>query len=188
MIADYLSKRYELHSGCNQLPFDRRELIRIFGELGYRVGLEIGVNNGRFAQFMCETIPDLKYYGVDPYNRYDDFQLASTRMMEKSYQKSIAKLIPFDATIVKTFSALAYSKFEDSYFDFIYVDGNHDFNYVFSDILLWLPKIRKGGVMSGHDYLEEVGVKPAVDFCIKSFRIDQWFLCNDTSWFWSVEE
>jgi len=161
--------------------------MSIFSELGYKVGVEVGVNNGRFAQVMCELIPGLKYYGVDPYNRYDDFQLASTNAMEKSYQKAAAKIAPFDATIIKTFSALAYGKFENASVDFVYIDGNHDFNYAFSDILLWLPKVIKGGVISGHDYLHPVGVKEAVDFCIKSFRVEQWFLCNDTSWFWSVE-
>jgi hypothetical protein len=59
------------------------------------------------------------------------------------------------------------------------------------DILLWLPKIRKGGVISGHDYSdkpnEATDVKAAVDFCIKSFRVQQWFLLRDGSWLWSVE-
>lgn len=185
MIEDYLDSK--LHPGCNQLPFNRDELLSIFAKLGYKVGVEIGVNNGRFAQKMCEIIPGLKYYGVDPYNRYDDFQLASTHQLQKSYQKTLDKLAPYDATIIKTFSILAYDKFENRSVDFVYIDGNHDFNYVFSDILLWLPRIRKGGVISGHDYLEAIGVKEAVDFCIKSFRIEQWFLCNDTSWFWEIK-
>lgn len=187
MIKKYLSGKYELQPGCNTLPFDRNELLHIFAELGYKVGVEIGVNNGRFAQKMCETIPDLKYWGVDPYNRYDDFQLGSTRQLEHAYQKAVAKVAPYSGTIIKDFSALAYSEFENNSVDFVYVDGNHDFNYVLMDILLWLPKIRKGGVMSGHDYKHPVGVKEAVDFCLKSFRIKQWFLLNETSWFWEVK-
>lgn len=188
MLTDYLAKQYELHPGCNELPFDRRELIRIFAELGYKTGVEIGVNNGRFAQFMCENIPDLRYWGIDPYCRYDDFMLARTATMKHCLQKASGKLVPFNATIIEDFSALAYQKFKNSSVDFVYVDGNHTFNYVFMDILLWLPKIKVGGVMSGHDYIiaDECNVVAAVDFCIKSFRIDQWFLCSDTSWFWEV--
>ena len=184
-IEAYLSHRFNLIPGCNLLPLDRKELVSIFSEIGYRVGVEIGVNNGRFAQIMCERIPGLEYYGVDPYNRYDDFQIGSTNQMEKSYQKAARKIEAYNARIVKTFSALAYSQFENGSVDFVYVDGNHEFKYAFSDILLWLPKIRSGGVMSGHDYGD--GVKEAVDFCLKSFRVEQWFLLKDTSWFWSVK-
>lgn len=187
MIVNYLSSRYDLKPGENRLPFDRLELLSVFAETGYKVGVEIGVNNGRFAQAMCERIPGLEYYGIDPYNRYDDFQIGSTGQMENSYQKAIKKIEPYNARIIKEFSALAYSQFENGSVDFVYVDGNHEFNYVISDILLWLPKIRKGGVMAGHDYLPPV--KDAVDFCLKSMRIKQWFILGerDPSWFWSVE-
>lgn len=189
MIRDYLATQYELHPGCNLMPFNRDELLNIFAKLGYKIGVEIGVNNGRFAQKMCERIPGLEYYGIDPYNRYDDFQIGSTRQLEKSYQKTLGKLESFTASIIKTFSVLAYNKFENGSVDFVYIDGNHTFNYVFSDILLWLPKIKPGGVISGHDYVvaDQCDVRPAVDFCIKSFQVERWFLCNDTSWFWEVE-
>jgi len=190
-ITEYIARHYKIEPGRNTMRFHRRDMIDMFNAVGYKTGVEIGVNNGRFAQYMCERIPDLKYYGIDPYNRYDDFRIASTSAMQHSYRKAAAKLTPFDAEIIPTFSALAYSRFENESIDFVYIDGNHSFNYVLMDILLWLPKIRKGGVISGHDYSdkpnEATDVKAAVDFCIKSFRVQQWFLLRDTSWLWSVE-
>ena len=42
--------------------------------------------------------------------------------------------------------------FQDGYFDFIYIDGNHTEEAVRSDILSCIPKIRKGGYIAGHDY------------------------------------
>ncbi len=44
--------------------------------------------------------------------------------------------------------------FSDESLDFIYLDANHKFDSVYSDMKLWLPKLRKGGVFAGHDFLK----------------------------------
>jgi predicted O-methyltransferase YrrM len=41
---------------------------------------------------------------------------------------------------------------KDQSIDFIYIDGNHQYSSVKEDILAWLPKIKNGGIISGHDY------------------------------------
>jgi predicted O-methyltransferase YrrM len=55
----------------------------------------------------------------------------------------------------------------DNSLDFVYIDANHKYDFVMLDILLWSRKVRKGGVVSGHDYFNNpkynMGVKPAVD-------------------------
>lgn len=38
--------------------------------------------------------------------------------------------------------------------DFLFIDGSHDYDSVFRDIELWRPKVRAGGIISGHDYHE----------------------------------
>ncbi|MES2199322.1 MAG: class I SAM-dependent methyltransferase [Chlamydiota bacterium] len=49
----------------------------------------------------------------------------------------------------------------------MFIDGNHDYDFVKEDIKLWLPKVRAGGILAGHDYDPEgkefSGVKRAVD-------------------------
>lgn len=56
------------------------------------------------------------------------------------------------------------SQFEDNSVDFVFIDADHNYESVKKDILSWLPKMKKGGIMSGHDYFNNTcGVKQAVD-------------------------
>jgi hypothetical protein len=67
----------------------------------------------------------------------------------------------------------AVKEFEDSFFDFIYIDSNHEYRHVKRDIEDWYPKLKVGGIFSGHDYVKDYyskhgvcGVKSAIDeFC-----------------------
>ncbi|NIT59155.1 MAG: hypothetical protein GWN00_23910, partial [Aliifodinibius sp.] len=40
----------------------------------------------------------------------------------------------------------------DGMLDFVYIDADHRFDHVMQDIILWFKKIRRGGILSGHDY------------------------------------
>jgi hypothetical protein len=44
--------------------------------------------------------------------------------------------------------------FDSSSCDFIYLDANHSYLSTKSDLASWYPKLRKGGVMAGHDYFD----------------------------------
>ena len=37
----------------------------------------------------------------------------------------------------------------DESLDFVFIDGNHEYDFVFSDIKNWLPKVKRGGVLAG---------------------------------------
>ena len=55
----------------------------------------------------------------------------------------------------------------DGSLDFVFLDADHSYPGISSDIALWGPKIKKGGVLCGHDYdhpsFPDWGVKRAVD-------------------------
>lgn len=59
-------------------------------------------------------------------------------------------------------SRKASSEFPDEFFDFVYIDGDHAYESVKQDLLLWTRKIKKTGILAGHDY-DWPGVKQAVD-------------------------
>ncbi len=53
--------------------------------------------------------------------------------------------------------------FEDNSIDFIYLDASHDYENVCKDIISWMPKVKEGGVLAGHDYNSWGGVTQAVN-------------------------
>jgi len=69
--------------------------------------------------------------------------------------------------VVKSTTMEAVSLFENQYFDMVFVDANHFYDRVKADILAWMPKIKRGGFITGHDYnmgrRKKHNVKQAVD-------------------------
>jgi len=53
--------------------------------------------------------------------------------------------------------------FENGSLDFVFVDAGHDYESVAEDIHYWLPKVKSGGMIAGHDYPDFKGVVKAVD-------------------------
>jgi predicted O-methyltransferase YrrM len=69
--------------------------------------------------------------------------------------------------------------FEDNSVDVIFIDAGHSYDAVIRDIKSWLPKIKDGGIMSGHDYDSWAGVNKAVNEIFdKVDKIDNncWFV------------
>jgi hypothetical protein len=60
----------------------------------------------------------------------------------------------------------AVGAFPNDSLDFVYIDANHEFNAVLQDIRGWFPKVRPGGVLAGHDFLD--GDLPEGSFGVKS--------------------
>lgn len=55
------------------------------------------------------------------------------------------------------------SQVEDESLDMVYLDACHTYDCVMKDLAAWFPKVKKGGVIAGHDYLNKAyGVYPAV--------------------------
>jgi predicted O-methyltransferase YrrM len=85
-------------------------------------------------------------------------------------------------SLVQKTSDDAVNDFKDGSFDFVYIDGIHTYDGVKSDIINYLPKVKKGGVIGGHDYTNQlehlVGVYEAVNEMFgkpdKVFRDNSW--------------
>jgi len=63
-------------------------------------------------------------------------------------------------------SVKAACQFDDASVDLVFIDADHSAQAVYADLEAWFPKVRPGGIVSGHDYASRnhPGVKPAVDF------------------------
>ncbi len=82
----------------------------------------------------------------------------------------------------------AVADFADNSLDFVYIDGNHDFRYIAEDISEWTNKVKKGGIVSGHDYFfnksgtgeEQRQVAYVLNAYIKAFTIANFYLLGRT--------
>lgn len=172
-------------TGKLQIPFfGREDLADIFRKLNFKVGAEIGVRGGDYSDILCMKIPGLKLYAVDPYEPhegYKDIQKRSTfdKYMEEAYKK----LESFDVEFMREYSVDAVEKFLDESLDFVYIDGDHSYKSVVDDITLWSKKVKKGGIVSGDDYIDYKGegrthVFQAVNGYVDAWGIDPLFVLN----------
>ena len=75
---------------------------------------------------------------------------------------SSAHALNTQRTPIRKPSLQAAQDFADRSIDIVFIDAAHEYDPVKEDILAWLPKVKLGGILSGHDYLCD-GVKKAVD-------------------------
>jgi len=136
---------------------NRNDLAKHFASLGFNRGAEIGVLGGTYSIILSQANPDLQLDCIDIWNR------------PGKYEEAQIRLAPYKATLIKKDSVEASRDYTDGELDFVYLDAAHDFDNIMKDILFWTPKVRKGGIVGGHDYdnSPDCGVKDAVDIFVK---------------------
>ena len=168
-------------------PATRDDIAELFGEAGFKIGAEIGVNTGKFSNLLLKCMGDGKLILVDPWGPYEN---CSAERAESHYQATLSRLDKYKNNIIvkRMTSMRAVEEIKNESLDFVYIDGLHDFNNAAIDIIKWVPKVRKGGIVSGHDYYHgpDFGVVQAVDSYTKCNHIDQWFITREgvPSFFW----
>lgn len=153
-----------------EIPF----LLNARGLTG--IGAEIGVKHGQFSEYLLSHWRGRLLYSVDPWREfgreeYKDEDNVPQREQDRNYEITRNRLARFGerSEILRMTSDEAARRIPDHALDFVYLDARHDYASVKEDIGLWFPKIKPGGVLAGHDYLEGkigdtvFGVKPAVD-------------------------
>lgn len=150
-----------------------QELIDIYRGLGEKIkGVEIGVESGGNSSSLLNSLPNMELLvSVDPYVIYHDWDAAANKARigkkdaDDKYKGAQSVLSPYGnrSLFLREFSAAAAKSFPENNFDFIYIDGDHTYNGVMCDLLSWYPKIRNGGIISGHDWgWQTTGVQSAV--------------------------
>jgi predicted O-methyltransferase YrrM len=131
-------------------------LTRLWHELGYKVGAEIGTEQGKFAEEICKHNPGVTLYCVDPYEAYDRYEQHQTQeKLDRFYVEALERLLPYGVHLVCSPSLEAVDTFKDGQLDFCFIDANHAYEFVLADIEAWAPKVRVGGMVCGHDYKHE---------------------------------
>lgn len=137
------------------------------------MGVEVGVAFGDNAENMLKTLKLKKLYLVDPYVPYvEDGKRWNYMPIEEdgrswNYSKAMflmkKRLQKFQdrITFLRMTSEEAIQLIPDN-MDFVYIDGNHAYEYIKRDIQLYYPKVKEGGVIGGHDFTDHFGVMKAV--------------------------
>lgn len=163
---------------------DRNELATLFCELGYRVGAEIGVEQGAYSEQLLKRNPGLTLYGVDPWQAYRGYrEHVSQDKLDMFYEATLARLAPYDFRAIRKYSVEAARSFENNPpIDFVYIDSNHTLPYVIQDLEAWSRVVRPGGIIAGHDYCRrkdngyQVHVVEAVQAWVSAYHISPWFI------------
>jgi len=192
-IAPKLFIEFQTYKSFRQVSADvPRPAVSFMKESlrGDLVGAEIGVAGGRNARSIFETLSIEKLFLIDPYASYSELTLGHVVEKNRSSEYDVMKknLEPFRdrVVLVKKRSHDAVGDIPEG-LDFVYIDGNHDYDCVRQDIIDYYPKVRVGGCVSGHDFSPEwFGVVRAVlEYCIihkivPSFqRTDWWFMKDE---------
>ncbi len=121
--------------------------------------VEIGTWDGDFSWALLQSTRCAKLYCVDPYKHFEDasypdgMNLLTQKEFDKKYETARARFAEFGDRVVflRMTSEEAAQQFPGESIDFVYVDGNHDYKAVLKDLMLWLPKVKKGGILAGDD-------------------------------------
>lgn len=175
----------------------RQELARRLAEIGLRKWVEIGVADGRFARQIMAAVPDLTYIGVDPYETYRGNRRGGTQVRHDRNRAAAQELVDGSRDAILLIATSEQAIFHVTEADVVYIDGNHDFDYVMLDLIKWRRKLTAHGVMAGHDFYEfrHGGVMPAVTAYTAAHGLE-WYLTDGTadpgsdkhpSFFWAVD-
>ncbi len=154
----------------------REELPRVLNERGLTgVGVEIGVKTGWYSEVILDRWDGDILYSVDPWDvgidpNGDHGHIGQTAL-DALHARARLKLARFGdrSEILRKTSAEAARDFPPGSLDFAYIDAGHDVESVRADLAAWLPLVKPGGILAGHDYLDGpvegavFGVKTAVD-------------------------
>ena len=181
-----------------EIPNANREtLAQLFCALGYKIGVEVGTYKGLYAEMICKHNPGVKLFCVDPYRQYRNHPKAED--INGAFGEARARLADYNAQFVREYSMDVVEDFADNTLDFVYIDGDHEWNAITQDIYWWSRKVRPGGIVAGHDYRRSrwkhsvLHVVEAVNGYTSAYRIHPWFLLgakseehrdNYRSWFW----
>jgi hypothetical protein len=128
------------------------------------VGVEIGVWKATTSEKLLASLPKLFLHLIDRWEVPpvgDSYWKGSLKIVnspqsefDAAYARTVAAVKPYRGRyeIHKILSVEAAKLFKDGSLDFIFIDSDHSYEGCMTDVKVWLPKIKKGGTMFGHDF------------------------------------
>ena len=149
IIKDQIKVKADIHKALNLI--------------GCKTGIEIGVRLAGNLSLLNEN-PHFQegfLVGVDCWKEFPE----NPEFNDENYPQSTLDQMYFTCLqkfqndhhvkILRSLSKEASSFFADKIFDFIYIDAAHDYESMYDDLNYWWPKLKSGGILSGHDYFPD---------------------------------
>jgi len=152
-----------------KVVINREILLKFLPKNG--IVAELGVDRGDFSDEIISLTQPKKLYLIDIWDS-ERYNIDKMVYVKKRFQKQIDEGI---VTIRRNTSEKELKKFENGYFDWVYIDTAHSYQQTVKELELCRLKVKDGGLIAGHDYCQgninealAYGVVQAVhQFCIK---------------------
>ena len=162
---------------------NRDELLKSFNKK-LKIA-ELGVFEGDFSKKINEICEPSELFLVDLFHGY----FGSGDKDGKNYhyvqlEDEMTKISDYfkdneHVKVIKNSTLDFLEKLNDDYLDLVYIDADHSYNSVLGDLRLSYKKVKKGGFICGHDYVQNTQAERAVnDFC-KEMKLEIEFLTKD---------
>ena len=168
----------------SEIWFNYSNFYNEVAEKKYRVLVELGTWKGHSIMYLAKKLKqqnyDFELYGVDLFDDSKIHEFEGNEYLEPQikylwdvYNENLVRSNVREVVKdIKKNSWEAANEFEDESVDFIFIDADHKYESVVKDIQAWLPKLKVGGVMSGHDFTQPTaGVKKAVEELLPDFKL-----------------
>lgn len=152
--------------------------------------VEVGAWQGCSTAYMAVEIlnsgKNIKFDVYDIWGRYSIDGL-NTKNPEKYPENFVETMFYKNIEPVKQVinarkldSTSASKLYTDESLDFIFIDADHTYESVISDLKHWFPKLKRGGHIAGHDYFNDPGVQKAVKTFF--YKEDDSLYCGEQCW------
>ena len=133
------------------------------------IGAEIGVYKAKHAKGILKLLNMKKLYLIDHYDDYNEYADYPKETLNKAFNEAKKRMKKFKDKhqFIRKNSSDVIGDVPNN-LDFVYIDGNHSYEYVKQDIENYWKKIKINGVLSGHDIVIEDVLKAVLEFVTKN--------------------
>ncbi len=166
-------------------------LINLVNSNRFTVGAEIGCANGATTGRLLKYCRNLKLFAVDKWEKVEGGGEAGdigervgceTWDPVLGFQRFNRGTRPYSdrLSVLRGDSVEMAERVSDGILDFVFIDADHRYPAVLRDLAAWVPKLKSGGTLCGHD-IHLPGVKQAVDEKLKAYietGVDHCWICK----------
>lgn len=153
---------------------------------GELVGVEVGVCNGVTSELYVKEIKNIKkIYAVDSYPSFVDWDgtRVTKERQEETMRRCKERLSKYSNIEFVHKTSLEFGlQLEDDSIDFVFIDGDHSYEATLKDMQTYWPKVKTGGVFSGHD-INLPTVTRAVKEFFKEKPETKIFMVENNAWY-----